>query len=141
MTAVAPALSYEEALEALEHLAGRAVAVDVFFTTTLANIGDMPPPRSEDAWSVHEGVLEVTEVEQPIERGVDAAAWWQEQDKMRVRIHPEGGVLFSRGRFKDAYWENNVLVIQVGGVESRIVPLVRPSGTYVIKRPAIQLAG
>ena len=78
------------------------------------------------------GILELRDIPVPGDTPADEAVWWYRRDGKAVvgiaGVNPDGGFLVSRDRFQDAYWEERSLVLKMGGISWRIVPLVRGDG-------------
>ena len=132
-------MDYEEALTWLRKFDGDPVAVDVAITR-LGTVAGQPLPKPGDLTWTHEGILEITELDSPTDRAVDAAAWFCRASRLRLRIRPTGGIPLSPERFKDARWEGSVLVLEIGALEYRLVRLVRPAGDYIVRQPPVFLA-
>ena len=78
------------------------------------------------------GILELRNIAVPGDTPADEAVWWYRRDGKAVvgiaGANPDDGFLVSRDRFQGAFWEERSLVLNMGEISWRIVPLVRSDG-------------
>jgi hypothetical protein len=125
-------MTYEEAMEAIGDLEGLPVAVDTIINKLAPALPGVPEtkPGLQDDQMV--GVLELRDIPVPGDTPADEAVWWYRREGKAVvgiaGVNPDGGFLVSRDRFQDAHREEGSLVLKMGGISWRVVPLVRCDG-------------
>jgi hypothetical protein len=106
-------VTYEETIEALAKLEGRAVEIDLVVVQAAA--GTQPGLHRSN----RPGVLRRRE---PWEQG---EFWWTLPAAAHYECIPDGGLVIRRDRFRGSSWDGEVLDIDLGSHRKRVVPLIR----------------